>query len=292
MNEQQVLELFHTCSNWERWGPGDDRGTLNYITPQVRLRALRSVRHGEPVSLGRDLRASRSSWHAMLYVGPDPISTADVLTVAPHGFDVTHVDALGHGLFQGRGYGGRQASETVTAGGLAHASIAAMADGVVTRGVLLDVAAASGVAYLPTDAGVGVGDLEAAQRIAGVAVQPGDAIFVHTGRDRREAAEGVAGDDAPRPGLLPESVLWLHERQIAMYSGDCIERMPSGYPRVPMPLHQIGLVAMGLAILDNPDMERLLAATDRYESSAFLLVVAPLRIGGGTASAVNPLAVF
>lgn len=292
MNEQQVLELLHECSNWGRWGAHDERGTLNYITPESRMHALRTVRHGVPVSLGRDLRDARATSYSLLYVGHEPISTADVLTIAPHGFDVTHVDAVGHGLFEGHLYGGRPASETVTAGGLAHGSITAMADGIIARGVLLDVAAARAVPYLSAGEGVGVDDLEAAQRFAGVSVGSGDAIFVRTGSALREAAEGLPADDGPRPGLLPETVLWLHEHEISVYSGDCIERMPSGYPSVPMPLHQIGLVAMGLAIVDNPDMERLFAAAKRYESATFLLVVAPLRIRGGTGSAVNPLAVF
>ena len=95
-----------------------------------------------------------------------------------------------------------------------------------------------------------------------------------------------------REGLLADAVAWLHARDVALYAGDCIERLPSGYPRLPMPLHQIGLVAMGLCILDAPDVEALAAACATRARHEFVLLVAPLRIPGGTASPVNPLAIF
>ena len=105
-------------------------------------------------------------------------------------------------------------------------------------------------------------DLEAAERLAGVRVEAGDAIVVRSGIDRREALHGP-GPVEPREGLLPDAVVWIHERQVSVFSGDCIERLPSGYPRVPLPLHQIGLVAMGLMILDSTDVESLRVALPR-----------------------------
>ena len=122
-------------------------------------------------------------------------------------------------------------------------------------------------------------------------VSRGDAIFVRSGQALRERRDGPIGE-GPREGLLAEAVPWLHEREIAVYSGDCIERMPSGYERVPMPLHQVGMVAMGLAILDCADCERLAEACRARGRATFCLVVAPLRVPGGSASAVNPLALF
>ena len=77
-----------------------------------------------------------------------------------------------------------------------------------------------------------------------------------------------------------------------MYSGDCIDRLPQPYPRLTSPLHQIGLAAMGLAILDSPDVESLGAVCRELDRFDFLVMCAPLRIPGGTGSAVNPLCVF
>jgi kynurenine formamidase len=297
MTEEEMLALFETCSNAQRWGPDDERGTLNYVTREKRRQALALVRDGESVSIGRDLvvrgsaQSPPSATHVLVYAGHEPTAALELLTLVPHGFEMTHLDAVAHSYFDGRVYNGRKAAEVVSTAGIGFGSIMSAADGIVTRGVLLDVAAARGVAHLQPDDGIGVADLEAAERLAGTKVESGDAIFVRSGQALRERREGPIGD-GPREGVLAEVVRWLHERQVAVYSGDCIERLPSGYERVPMPLHQIGMVAMGLAILDCADCERLAEVCRALGRYAFCVVVAPLRVPGGSASAVNPLALF
>jgi len=297
MTEEDVLRLFETCSNAHRWGPDDERGTLNYITREKRLGALALVRDGESVSIGRDLavrgstQSPPSAVHVLMYAGHEPHAALELLTLVPHGFEMTHLDAVAHSYYDGQVYNRRSAAQVVTPAGIGFGSIMAAADGVITRGVLLDVAAVRGVDHLQADDGIGIGDLEAAEDLAGTKVESGDAIFVRSGQARRERREGPIGE-GPREGLLADVVPWLHEREVALYSGDCIERMPSGYERVPMPLHQIGMVAMGLAILDCADCERLAEVCRALGRHTFCLVVAPLRIPGGSGSAVNPLALF
>jgi kynurenine formamidase len=227
----------------------------------------------------------------MTYGGPDPVSSLDALLVVPHGFEVTHMDAVTHAYFEGRVYNGRSVADAVPAGGVAFGSIHAARDGILTRGVLLDVPAALGVEHLQPGDGIGTAELGAAERLAGVRVEPGDVVVVRSGLDRREALQGP-GPTEPREGLLPDAVLWLHERDVAVFSGDCIERQPSGYPRVPLPLHQVGLVAMGLMILDATDVETLRELCREEGRSEFLFVASPLRLPSGTGSPVNPLAVF
>ena len=297
MIESEVLELIARCSNAERWGPDDELGTLNYITPEVRLAALAGVRHGVVVSIGKDLmttdsrQSPPSAVHLMVYAGHEPAAALDSITVITHGFEVTHVDAITHTYFRGSVYNGRAAADVIDATGATFGSILAMRNGIVTRGVVLDVAKARGVRYLQDTDGIGVADLEAAEALAKTRVRSGDAIFVHTGHDLREQAEGWKGD-ARREGVLPEVLPWLHEREVAVYSGDCIEQMPSGIPDLPMPLHQVGLAAMGLTLLDIPDLGALKGACQSHGTSEFLLIVSPLRIPRGTGSPVNPLAVF
>jgi len=297
MTEEEVLRLFETCSNAGRWGEGDARGTLNYVTPEKRLEALAEAREGVSVSIGRDLvvrgstQSPPSAMHVLTYAGHEPRAALELLTLVPHGFEMTHLDAVTHSYFEGRVYNGRSAGDVVAPHGIAFGSIMEAADGIVTRGVLLDVAAVRGVAQLEAADGISVVDLEAAERRAGTRVSRGDAIFVRSGQALRERRDGPIGE-GPREGLLAEAVPWLHEREIAVYSGDCIERMPSGYERVPMPLHQVGMVAMGLAILDCADCERLAEECRSRGRWTFCLVVAPLRVPGGSASAVNPLALF
>jgi kynurenine formamidase len=298
-SEDDVRALFSTCSNDGRWGSDDELGTLNLITPAKRRRSLNLATAGLVIPLGRPLPtipggAGKSSAFLQLstrMVGNEIVSVGDVLTVEPHGFDVTHLDALGHVFYADRAYNGRSATDILASDGLARTSIVAAAGGIVTRAVLLDVARARGVDYLDAGTFITADDLASAERMAGAKVEPGDAVFVRSGVARRVATGGI---DSPefREGLAPDAIPWLHQRDVALYSGDCIERLPSGYPGIPLPLHQIGMVAMGLWFLDNPDLEALRRACDGRHTAVFTLIVAPLIIPGATGSVVNPLALF
>jgi kynurenine formamidase len=290
------LEYFTTCSNTGRWGADDELGTLNHITPDRVLEAIRTVDRGVSVSLGHDvllgsepLELGGASLRILHEAGSRGV--ADVVTIAPHGFAVTHMDALGHVGHDGSVYNGRRLEDVVSEGGLTFGAVTAMSSGILARGVLLDVAETRGVPTLLEGEGISVDDLLAAERRSGTAVRSGDALFLRSGigQDSRWLDPSTIGG---RPGVLPEVIPWLYERQVALYSGDCIERLPSIGDAGDLPLHEIGLAAMGLAMLDNSNVEVLRTACQTYGRAEFLLVVAPLRISGGTGSAVNPLAVF
>jgi kynurenine formamidase len=297
MTETEALALLTTCSNVGRWGPDDERGTLNYVTPDVVLAAVRTVTEGRIVSLGHALDPVASPKnpepfvHRMHTTDADAIGALDTIGVTPHGFAVTHLDAIAHVFFEGWAYNGRKAADVVTPTGMTFGSIAAMGNGFMTRGILLDVARARGVPYLDPDDGVTVDDLERAEALDGATVRRGDAVFVRVGLEVREAREGPE-DPSVRCGITPECIPWFHERQIAVYSGDCVEQMPSGFDRLLLPLHQVACVVMGLVMLDNTAVEGLAELAAAVGRSTFLVVCAPLRIPGGTGSPVNPLAIF
>src|SRR5262249_49852498 len=161
-----------------------------------RLDALALVRDGEAISIGRDLvvrgstQSPPSAIHVLTYAGHEPSAALELLTLVPHGFEMTHLDAVAHSYFEGRVYNGRAPGQAVVPGGITFGSIMAAADGIVTRGVLLDVAAARGVPYLGGNDGIGVSDLEQAEELAGAKVGSGDAVFVRSGQALRERAEG------------------------------------------------------------------------------------------------------
>jgi kynurenine formamidase len=292
-------ELFDACSNWGRWGHDDELGTLNYVTEQVTLSALAEVSSGRVVTLARTLD---TQWTAsagpgslqlhMLYAGADPISCGELVSIPIHGMDRTHSDALGHEFWEGQAYGGRKRDDVVSRRGLAAGDSLAQAGGVVTRGVLLDVCAARGVAWLPPGEGITVADLEAAEELAGTRLRTGDAVIVHAGSDRRRA-NGVPDDSGGRrEGILPECLPFLHHRQVAVFAGDCIEQLPSTVPGLPFPLHQIGIASMGLFLVDSVRADRLADACTEAGRSTCLFAVAPLPIAGGTGSPVNPICVL
>jgi kynurenine formamidase len=294
MPEGEALELFESCSNAGRWGSDDELGTLNFITDSKRIEAARVVRHGRAVSIARTLPLEPTPSqpiavrHRMHYVAhTEPFGCADSFDIYPHGYGITHLDAVGHIYFDGRIYNGRRAADVIGSEGMHWGSIMASSGGLVTRAVLLDVARARGVDWLPAGDRVTYADLDAAEDLSGTRVASGDAVLVRIGLPAREASEGA--NPALQAGLGADCLPWLHEREVAIYGGDCAERTPSEYPRIMLPLHQIGMAAMGLCILDNTDLEELATAARDLGQSEMLLSIGPLPLPGGTCSPVNPI---
>jgi len=309
--EAQVLSYFETCSNWGRWGPDDELGTLNLITEERRRYAAALVQHGRSVSCARIIPTTRIEedfhsppLHFMTSSGdawagkptpPDALqSSGDFIGLAFHGFSVTHVDSLCHIFRDGRMYKGHPASEVSTASGAAIQSVDAIRDGIVGRGVLLDIPRLRGVEWLDTDEGVYPEDLEAAEAAAGVTVGPGDILLCRFGAmAMRNALGPTRAVFDRRAGLHAACCPWLHERQVAALGSDTAQDVfPSGYASVRAPLHQVGIVAMGLCLIDNCDLEALARVCAELGRSEFLLTIGALRIERGTGSPVNPIAVL
>jgi kynurenine formamidase len=308
VTREWMERTFVATRNWGRWGAEDERGALNFITPRKRAAAAAGVREGALVSCARDLAVEsspenpRPALHHMLVAGDDAESigapgfgaTMDFIGVAFHGMAVSHLDALCHVAVGGRIYNGFPVGE-VRSTGARRDSVMVAADGIVSRGVLLDVARARGVEWLEPGERIGPEELERAEAAAGLRVEEGDVLLVATGRDARRAAKGPwHPTEVGLAGLDPRCVPWLHERRIAVLGSDGVsDALPgAGIEGWPIPVHQCCLVGMGVHLLDNlalAELARACAARERWE---FLLAVAPLRIGGGTGSPVNPIAIF
>jgi kynurenine formamidase len=300
---ERGAELFEHAKQWGRWGADDQRGALNLLTPDRRARAAGLVCSGEVVSCGRELPVRSAvdnptpAQHYMLAAGDvlragAPLqASADFVGVAFHGMAVSHIDALCHVFVDGQMYNGFPASD-VTSLGARRNSIAAGFDGIVGRGVLLDIPRLRGVDWLePADA-IAPDELGAAAAAQGVESEPGDILLISTGRDARRAAHGPWSPDEPGlAGLDPECVVWLKDRDPAVLGSDGVSDVLPGNAHVwSMPIHQCLLVGMGVHLLDNLQLGRLAAACAAASRWEFLFVVAPLQIGGGTGSPVNPIA--
>ena len=166
-----------------------------------------------------------------------------------------------------------------------------MRHGIFTRGVLLDVAAARDVPWYESNEYVTVADFEAAEKRQNVRVSSGDALLVRTGMERMERELGIQ-DTYPRAGFHAECAEWMHRREVAIYGGDCIEKLPYPSERFPSAMHMIALASMGLPILDWPALTDLSAACSRQQRWEFLFTTAPMRLPGGTSAPVNPLCLF
>jgi kynurenine formamidase len=308
-----------TLSNWGRWGAEDERGTINTITAELRRRAAGLVTEGTTISCAhpityattpdqpsptRRFMLGSAEGHAH---AENPMGVAmDAFLIAPHGFSITHLDALAHFFWQGKMYNGRPAHSVTAAGGAAFSAVDAVADGVMSRGVLLDIAALKGVEWLAPGTPVHAADLEAAEERQGVRVEAGDILFVRTGypRYRAQKAAPDAEDEVPgmagrgmgylrRPGLHYDCLPFLRERDVAMLGGDTATDVSPADPGAPgVTIHTVGIVAMGLWLIDNCTHEELAAACGRLGRWEFLASVAPLKLQNATGCPVNPLALL
>jgi kynurenine formamidase len=296
--------MYEDLKNWGRWGTDDERGALNRMTDEHRRRAAALVINGESVSLAHDLATEplpehpNPVQHHMLASGdardsngiPGYEAARDYLALDLHGLYTTHVDALSHMFVRGEMYGGRPASE-VRSDGARSNTVLSMADGVIGRGVLLDIPRALGSEFLDAGEVVSVADLESAEAAQHVVVGPGDVLVVAWGRQARRVAKRAFDGFS---GLHAECLPWLQDRGVAVLGSDGIsDPMPFvGTEQWPFPVHQIGITAMGLHLIDNVATARLserCAALGRWE---FLFTMGPLRIVRGTGCPVNPVAVL
>jgi len=199
---------------------------------------------------------------------------------------------LNHMFYHGQMYNGVSIS-TVTANGAPKDDVMRYKNGIVTRGILVDIPTLKSKAYLDDDEPVYPEDLIAWEKRAGIKIDSGDAVFVRTGRWRRVAEKGPLDLNKTAPGLHVSAARWLHDRDIALLGSDAVSDVrPSRVEGVNQPVHQLMLVALGTPLLDNCALDALAETAGRLKRWEFMLTVAPLALPGGTGSPVNPIAVF
>jgi hypothetical protein len=292
-----------TASTWGKWGKDDQLGSLNYITNAKRQQAAALVKTGEVVSLERpiqlqarheeikrDGKPNGLAFYEMTFrtfPKGDPRGnedfTSDVQSFAPHGALLTHLDALCH-YSDGKGhlYNGYVLHETVTeASGCGKLGLDTLKQGIVTRGVLIDMTRLK--APHATGAPAYKEDIEAWEKQANVKVSPGDALFVYNPRPQ-QAGRGNAA--SPGGGIDLSVVNWMKERGVALTSG--VNRIPEDSHAD----HRLTLVAAGIFLLDSPDLVRLSDTAARLNRWEFMLMIAPPLAPGASGYPVNPLAMF
>ncbi|HET9948730.1 MAG TPA: cyclase family protein [Longimicrobiales bacterium] len=285
-------------SNRGRWGASDELGTLNLITPEHRVRAARLVTEGITVSLSHDYIKERAEdatsplGHELLG-SPDAGFLSDRYTIAYHGYAHSHMDALCHDSVEGVMYNGFPRTTVDSVAGCTRLGITVPKQGVVTRGLLVDVPRLRGVEYLEPGTPILVEDLEAWERETGLRIGPGDVVLVRAGRWARRAEVGAWATSRLGAGFHVSVMPWLHERDVAMIGSDYInDVVPTGVEGVALPVHRLALVSMGMWIFDNLDLERLAQVAAEQGRWEFMLVAAPLAVPGGTGAPLNPVAIF
>ena len=293
-------------SNWGRWGPHDQRGTLNLITPEKTRQAAALVQVGETVTLQHfvteektlDSQSFGPTEHWMSRIDPDtgePTFALDEIQFSLHDGMLSHIDALCHYRSEVDGkfviFNGYP--QNLTATGCEDLGIDRMGTSYVTRGVLVDSPLMRGVEWLDPSTPIYVEDLLAWEEFAGVKISSGDALFVRTGRWERRDALGPWEYGQGGAGLHASVLPFLKERDVAILIGDAVNDVqPSGVEGINRPIHQLTQVNIGLPIVDNGYLEDVAATAARLHRWEFLTAIQINPIKGGTASPFNALASF
>ena len=301
--------LYQRLKRASSWGSADRRGALNNISHADIVAAASDVWRGRTVSLGARLESrvtpdnpepclhqmtstGRADRPAGSAGGPGLSFAMDRVAMNIHGNADSHIDALCHVLYDGLLYNDVPA-RAVTATGATELSIDAAGDGIVGRGLLLDIPRTRGVRWLEPGDHVTADDLTAAETTQDVHIGQGDLLFVRVGHRRRRHELGAWDAARARAGLHPAALEFLAERRIGVLGSDGNnDTATSAVEGVGFPVHVLAINAMGLHLLDYLHLEDLLTMCEHLRRWSFLCVIAPLRLPAGTGSPVNPIAIF
>jgi kynurenine formamidase len=280
-----------------KWGAADERGSGNHMGPQSVLKAARLIKTGQVFELGRvlamsmplpagrtfDLFTKRTRYDA----GSNRRSSNEELVVAEIGQVGTQFDTFSHQMIGDSLYNCVAVGDVATRTGFSKFGVEKVG-ALVTRGVLIDVAALKGVAVLPVSYEIRVQDLEDALRKQRLTLEPGDAVLIHTGWGMHWGVDN-ARYQASSPGIGVAAAQWLAQQDPMLVGADNggVEVAPNPDRDLTGPVHQLMLVVNGIHLLENLRLDEL-AAGGAHE---FALILEPLKIQGGTGSTVAPIAI-
>jgi kynurenine formamidase len=280
-----------------KWGADDERGSGNHMGPASVLKAARLIETGEVFELGRvlteaiplvagrrfEILTKRTRYDA----GANRRSSNEELVVAEIGQVGTQFDTFSHQMIGNSLYNCVALDDIVTRTGFRKLGVEQVG-ALMTRGVLVDVAGLKSVAVLPNSYEITPQDLEDALRRQRLALEPGDAVLIHTGWGTHWGVDN-ARYQGSSPGIGVAAAQWLVEQDPMLVGADNggVEVAPNPDPELAGPVHQIMLVVNGIHLLENLKLDEL-AARGAHE---FALIVEPLKIQGGTGSTVAPIAI-
>ena len=294
----EVIAFLHERRNWGRWGADDQKGAMNLVTPAKRVRAAGLVKTGRAVSISRHFPKvpapgnPNPAQHFMRwFIGEDGGGALDYYGISYHGYAATHIDALCH-VWDNEGmWGGRKPEVELTTNGTRWGDIEQWHEGIMTRGVLLDVPRFRGVPSVTLETPVHGWELADICKAQGVQVEPGDALLVYSGREVYQTAHPEwRMDQPPSPGLHASCLPFIRDNDVSVLGWDMMDARPDDY-NVRWTVHG-ALFSYGIGLLDNSLLEPLAQACAEEGRYEFMLTINPLRVVGGTGSPVNPIATF
>jgi kynurenine formamidase len=301
--------------NWGKWGPDDEVGSLNYLTPEVVLAAAAHIKsgkvhtlqvrmadpEGDPVWPGR----TGATRHNVMDEGHYLADKGPLFTGGAHYADdvmscflqgSTQYDALGHVWYDGQIWNGYDAKTTI--GAMEKASVLPIAErGVVGRGILLDMARFRGKDFLDVGETFTHEDLEACAKAQGTEIQPRDILVIRTGWIGKwyKMTHEEFYKDFVEPGLTHsrELVQWFQDMEIPNLVTDTIANEVTVDPvsGITLPLHNALMRNLGVTLTEIAWLDDLAADCAEDGQYTFLYAAAPLKVVNGTGAPVNPIAI-
>jgi kynurenine formamidase len=286
--------LFQKVKNWGRWGAEDNLGAANLITPDTRRRAVRLAQTGLTVSLAHNPLTDKADDNASPFEHTmNRGFNTDTYRVSYHGYAHTHLDALCHILYKDQTFNGYARDVVNTEKGCTKLGIDNLKNGVVTRGILIDIPRLKNLPYLEPGTPIYVEDLEAWEKKAGVKVSSGDAVLIRTGRWARRETLGPWNVAQSAAGVHASVAPWFKARGVAFAGSDAaLDVTPSLVEGNNLPVHTLFINALGIHLLDNQNLEALSATAAKLNRWEFMLTIAPVPVTGGTGFPLNALATF
>lgn len=307
---EQVNKWETELSNWGKWGPTDERGSLNFVTPQKTIEAMRLAKDGVVVSLARFAGVDRAAdnfnfgetKHWMTNVNPQtgvPLFALDGISYGIHDGTNSHLDALCHYALprDGKQVIFNNHPQNLDAAGCKQSGIDRMGPGIATRAVLVDMPLLKKVEYLEPGTPILVADLEAWEKFANVKISRGDALFIRTGRWARRSKLGPWNVGREAAGLHGTTMPWLKQREIALLGSDGVNDVqPSGVSgpgeAAGRPIHTLAIAVLGVPLVDNGYFEEAAREAAQRRRWDFLTTVQFTGLQGGTATNFNALGIF
>jgi kynurenine formamidase len=293
-NAAEFDTLFQQVKNWGRWGKDDQLGSANLVTSAKRKQAVALVKDGTTVSLAHNVLTEKAEdnsnpfEHTMLRG-----NNMDRYAVSYHGYAHSHIDALCHILYKDQTYNGYARADVNTDKGCTKLGIDNLKNGVVTRGILVDIPRLRNLPYLEPGTAIYVEDLEAWEKKSGVKIGSGDAVLLRTGRWARREKLGPWNVGQSAAGLHASVAPWIKARGVAFLGSDAAEDVtPSLVEGMTLPIHTLMITGLGMNLLDNQDLEALGDTAARLNRWEFMLTIAPVPVTGGTGFPLNAIAMF
>jgi kynurenine formamidase len=280
-----------------KWGAGDERGSGNHMKPAAVLKATRLIKSGEVIDLAHVLTAAgplvgtrRFDVHTkrtFMNTASNRRGSNEELLISEMGQVGTQLDGFAHQSIDNSHYNCFKTDDIATRGGFTKLGIQNV-PAMITRGVLIDVAALKGVDMLGDTYEITVQDLQQALQKQGVSLQPGDAVIINTGWGKLWGKENVRYLKTC-PGIGVAAAEWLAKQDPMIVGSDNwpVEVGPNPDPLISLPVHQIMLAVYGIHILENMKLDQL-SAKKVYE---FAFMMQPLKMQGFSGSTVTPIAV-